>query len=108
MTTLRRVRPAQRFYTFLSIRGTGLGKCGYGLPPPRVLRIASRSTGGMYLELAGWWLKAVASSGDALAARTRLAEHYALQAMPDYNQTNNQATIIVVHGHGGNMGRVTL
>jgi hypothetical protein len=29
-----------------------------------------------------------------------------MQALPEFNATNSRATILTVHGHGGNMGRV--
>jgi len=85
----------------------GVRSCGCGLSAPQELQITSRGYDGSELILAGWWFPAL-SSYDAQRLMLQIKGSFETQALPQFNTTNQRATIIIIHGHGSNMGQVRM
>ena len=64
----------------------------YGIKSYETISIQSTSRKGKKIKLNGWWIPAIKESNK--------------EFVDLFNKKNNQATIIVVHGHGSNISRV--
>ncbi len=79
----------------------------YGLPAPQAINITSHTPLGQPLKLAGWWMPAIAKHRPGSISMAAIQHRFGIQTLPLHNSTNTAATIIIVHGHGSNLGRAS-